>query len=167
MRGRVAEFLVVQIHHEFSKVFVPICTTTSSNFLCSSIVATRLFHLSHSSGAGAHFYLHLISVSTVDTCLFFFFKTVALIIAFPFTWWLRYFHSSFFAYLKIAHPIGDCWILSCLFSSSFIFFPWLLLSVTVTHTSQPTFRASPPATSTRALSKVDSQGPSIQILSPL
>ena len=72
MRGRVAELLVVQIYHKFSKVFVPICTTTSSNFLCSSIVTTQLFHLSHFSGAGAHFYLHLISVSTVDNCFFFF-----------------------------------------------------------------------------------------------
>ena len=69
MRGRVGEFLVVHICHEFSKVFVPICTTTSSNFLCSSIVTTSLFHL---VGLGHFFYLHLISVSTVDTCFFFF-----------------------------------------------------------------------------------------------
>ena len=160
MRGRVGEFLVVHICHEFSKVFVPICTTTSSNFLC--IVTTSLFHL---VGLGHFFYLHLISVSTVDTC-FFFFLTVVLIISFPFTWCLRYFHSSFFAFLEIAHPIGDCWVLPCLFSS-FIFFLWLLLFVTVTHTSQPPFRARPPATATRALSHMGSQSPSIQILSPL
>ena len=165
MRGRVGEFLVVHICHEFSKVFVPICTTTSSNFLCSSIVTTSLFHLSHSSGAGA---LFLSSFDFSINCwhLFFFFLTGVLIISFPFTWCLRCFHSSFFAFLEIAHPIGDCWVLPCLFSS-FIFFLWLLLFVTVTHTSQPPFRARPPATSTRALSHVGSQSPSIQILSPL
>ena len=72
MRGRVGEFLVVHICHEFSKVFVPICTTTSSNFLCSSIVTTSLFHLSHSSGAGA---LFLSSFDFSINCwhLFFFF----------------------------------------------------------------------------------------------
>ena len=44
---------------------------------------------------------------------------MALIIAFPFTWWLRYFHSSFFAYLKIAHPIRR--LLSSFLSLQLIF----------------------------------------------
>lgn len=38
------------------------------------------------------------------------------------------------------------WVLSCLFGSSVVFFPWSLLSITLTHTSLPLLGASPPET---------------------